>query len=122
MEEAKIRDQDDEALDFDEKAKSITEHNQKKVAHLIRVQELNARLDNKWTTEAVEVTLSEKDDSNLYSSGMEKRSTYSDMKNKKLMMLTINLPSEYLVSYIKIHLNSLDSFKNLYRIHNIEAY
>ena len=122
MEEAKIRDQDDEALDFDEKAKSITEHNQKKVAHLIRVQELNAKLDNKWATEAVEVALSEKDDSNLYSSGMEKRSTYSDMKNKKLMMLTINLPSEYLVSYIKIHLNSLDSFKNLYRIHNIEAY
>jgi hypothetical protein len=123
MEEAKLRDQgEDDAIDLEEKSKSAPDYNQKKVAQLKRVQELTAKIDNKWTSEAIEVTLTEKDDLHVYSTGLEKRSTYSDLKNKKMMMFTINLPDEYLINSVKFNFNSIDTFKSLYRIHNIEAY
>lgn len=123
MEEAKLRSQgEDDGIDLEEKSKSTTDYNQKKVAQLKRVQELTAKIDTKWATEAIEVSLNEKDDLNVYSNGLEKRSTYSDMKNKKMMMFTITLPDEYLVNSVRFNFNSIDTFKSLYRIHNIEAY
>lgn len=123
MEEAKLRDQaEDDALDLEEKSKSVNEYNQTKVSQLKRVQELTAKVEDKWTSEVVEVTLTEKDDAQLYSSNLERKSTYSDLKNKRMMMFTVILPDEYLVSKIKFNFNSIDVFKSLYRVHNIEAY
>ena len=123
MEEAKIRDQaEDEALDLEEKSKSVNEYSQTKVSQLKRVQELTAKVEDKWQSEAVEVTLTEKDDVHIHSTGLERRSTYSDLKNKKMMMFTITLPHEYLVNSIKLNFSSIDEFKSMYRIYNIEAY
>lgn len=123
MEEAKLRDQaEDDVLELEDKSKSANEYNQTKVSQLKRVQELVVKTDEKWTTEAIEVTLTEKEDAKIYNSGLDKRSTYSDLKNKKMMMFTISLPSEYLVNSIKFNFNNLDAFKSQYRIHNIEAF
>jgi hypothetical protein len=123
MEEAKLRDQaDDDALDVDEKSKSTSEYNQNKISQLKRVDELTAKIEEKLVSEAIEVTLTEKEETKMYSSGLEKRSTHSDLKNKKMMMLTVTLPGEYLVNSIKFTFSSIESFKSLYRIHNIEAY
>lgn len=123
MEEAKMRDQaEDDVMDLDEKSKSTNEYNQTKVSQLKRIQELTAKVEEKWSTEAVEVTLTEKEETKNYASELERRSTYSDLKNKRMMMFTINLPGEYLINSVKFNFNSIDMFKSMYRIHSIEAY
>lgn len=123
MEEPKIRDQaEDDVIDLDKESKSSTTVNQTKVSQLIRTQELTAKINSKWVSEAVELSLQEKDDSYSYPTGADRRSSYSDMKNMKMMMFTITLPEEYLVTNIKLNFNSIENFKSLYKIHNIEAF
>ena len=101
MEEAKIRDQaEDDAIDLDKETKSVSSMNQTKVSQLIRIQELTAKIDTKWISEAIEVSAQDKEDSYIFSTGIEKRSTYSDLKNMKMMMFSITLPEEFLVTRI----------------------
>jgi len=120
MEETKLRDQtEDDALESDDKSKSISEYNQTKVAQLKRVEELSVKVEDKWFTEATEVTLIEKEDMMLsYSSG-ERRANYSDLKNRKMMVFKIHLPAEYLVTSIKFNFTSIEAMKMIY---NIEAF
>lgn len=86
MEEAKIPNSDgSDLLDIDENSKSFIEYNQTKVAQLKRVQELSVKVEDRWHTEATEVSLLEKEEL-LYSySSSERKVNYSDLKNKKMM-------------------------------------
>lgn len=123
MEEAKIRDQaEDDAIDLEDKHKSGNEASQTKVSQLKRNHEYSVKIEDKWTSEAIEVTLIDKDDCQQLPLGLERRSTYSDLKNKKMMMFTILLPDEILVTGIKFNFSSVDAFKSMFRIHNIEAF
>lgn len=120
MEEAKAQSNNDsDIIDLDENNKSFTEYNQTKVASLKRVQEMSVKIEDKWQTEATEVTLLEKDEIlQKYESG-DRNSNYSDLKNKRMMMFKINLPEEYLVTNIKFNFTSIDALKLIY---NIEAF
>lgn len=81
MDEAKLREQGEEdGIDLDEKSKSIAEYNQTKVAQLKRVEELSVKVEEKWFTEATEVTLSEKESLLQSYSSTERKANYSDLK------------------------------------------
>lgn len=106
-------------MEEDKISKSFTEYNQTKVAHLKRVQELSVKVEDKWHTEATEVSLSEKDEILHAYNAHDRKANYSDLKNKKMMVFKIELPAEYLVTCIKFNFNSIDALKLIY---NIEAY
>ena len=118
-----MRDQaEDDAIDLEDKSKSVNEVSQTKVSQLKRVHEFSAKIEEKWISEAIEVTIIDKDETPHLPVGLERRSTYSDLKNKKMMMFTIILPHEILVTGIKFNFSSIDAFKSMFRIHNIESF
>ena len=86
MEEAKIPSSDGgDILNIDENSKSFIEYNQAKVAQLKRVQELLVKVEDRWHTEATEVSLLEKEEMLYSRSSSDRKVNSSDLKNRKMM-------------------------------------